>query len=673
MQPAQPPQRLAEYLTVGEAAEFLGVSPWTLRNWDRAGKLDTLRNPKNGYRIYRREDLETLLRLQVPGGRLQHPDQQDWSEGGDGDHIVQFYESDGFLTGSVSRFLGAALGAGDGAILIATRTHREAIQRKLRSRGLNLSVARAEGQLVSLDAAETLGQFMVGDFPDPERFQEVIGEVVAGVGRGRPRVKAFGEMVALLWAEGKREGAIRLEELWNDLQKTHPFSLYCAYPIRAFNGPAQEVPFHEVCTCHSRVLPAESYAALPGEGERLVTIARLQQKAQALEAEIAHRQEVEARLIAVQAALREADRRKNEFLAVLAHEERNYLAPIRNAVEALRRLDPGRPDTCWAIDVVHRQVSQLTRLVDDLLDLTRIAQGKLQLRKETVELAEVVHQAVETCQPLVESRRHTLSVSLPSARVRLEGDRTRLAQVLTNLLTNSAKYTPEGGRIWLTGQPDGAEVIIRVRDNGVGIPPERLAGIFEMFSQVEETLGRSQGGLGIGLSLVRSVVELHGGTVQAGSAGPGQGSTFTVRLPALRGGKDEEEQGKAESASAGETAICRILVVDDNRDAAESLAMLLRFAGHEVHTAHTGPAALTAAGKFRPGVVLLDLGLPGMDGLEVARRLRRDYSAHEMRLVALTGYGSDEDRRQCHEAGFDDHLLKPVELDALERLLAGAG
>ncbi len=664
MHPQQPSRNLAEYLTVGEAAEFLGVSPWTLRNWDRDGKLRTLRHPKNGYRIYRREDLEALLRPEALQGWLSNrlTPLFDGVEPGESGHFVQFYESDAFLVGSVSRFLGAALGAGDGAVLLATREHRTAIQRKLRARGLNLSVARAQGQLVALDAAETLGRFLVGGFPDPARFREVVGGVLTQVARRYPRVRAFGEMVALLWAEGRREAAIRLEALWNDLQETHSFALCCAYPIRAFAGEGNEAPFDTICTSHSHVLPAESYAKLTGETERLQVIARLQQKAQALEAEIVHRREAEA-------ALREADRRKNQFLAVLAHEERNYLAPIRNAAEALRRLPPTDPGVRWAIDVVHRQVTQLTRLVDDLLDMTRIAQGKLKLQKEPVDLAEVVAAAVETCQPLVESRRQTLTVTLAPAPVWLEGDRTRLGQVVTNLLTNSAKYTPEGGRIWLTAQREGDEVILRVRDSGVGIPPERLASIFEMFAQVEETLERSQGGLGIGLSLVRSVVHLHGGTVEASSDGPGQGSLFTVRLPVLPDEGPGPERGEPIPQAAAEAPACRILVVDDNRDAAESLALLLRLGGHEVRTAHDGPAALDAARGFRPGLVLLDLGLPGMDGLEVARRLREDYPRQEMVLVALTGYGTENDRRQTHEAGFDDHFVKPVEPESLLRLL----
>jgi CheY-like chemotaxis protein len=315
-----------------------------------------------------------------------------------------------------------------------------------------------------------------------------------------------------------------------------------------------------------------------------------------------------------------------------------------------------------------RQVQQLGRLVDDLLDLSRIARGKMQLRKEWVDLGQAVQRAAEASRPLLEARRHEWAVSAPASPVRLLADPTRLEQVLTNLLNNAARYTPEGGRIRLTAATEGGEAVVRVRDTGIGIPPEMLSRIFGLFAQVERPQERAGGGLGIGLSLVKSLTELHGGSVEAHSAGPGQGSEFVVRWPLPTQGAPEGVPAPPQGPAATERAI-RVLLVDDNVDAAESLAMLLRLWGHEVAVAHDGPAALRAAAAQRPQVALLDIGLPGMDGHEVARRLRSQPGLGPVVLVALTGWGQDEDRRRSQEAGFDHHLTKPVELSALRELL----
>ncbi len=366
--------------------------------------------------------------------------------------------------------------------------------------------------------------------------------------------------------------------------------------------------------------------------------------------------------------LLEADRRKDEFLAMLAHELRNPLAPLRNAALLLQQPGVDRPFVERTGEMMGRQVQQLGRLVDDLLDLSRIARGKMQLRKEWVDLGQAVQRAAEASRPLVEARRHELTVSLSDAPVRLLADPTRLEQVLTNLLTNAARYTPEGGRIWLTAAVEGGEAVVRVRDTGIGIPPEMLSRIFGLFAQVERQEERSQGGLGIGLSLVKSLTEMHGGTVEANSNGPGQGSEFIVRWPLPTEEASASVKAAPQQGPAIERAV-RVLLVDDNVDAAESLAMLLRLWGHEVAVAHDGPAALRAAAAQRPQVALLDIGLPGMDGYELARRLRSQTGLGPVVLVALTGWGQDEDRRRSHEAGFDHHLTKPVELAALQELL----
>ncbi len=370
-------------------------------------------------------------------------------------------------------------------------------------------------------------------------------------------------------------------------------------------------------------------------------------------------------------ALREANRRKDEFLAMLAHELRNPLAPISNALHIIRGNGPPVPELVWARDVIDRQLRQMTRLVDDLLDVSRVSRGKIELRKERVELSAVVSSALEASRPLIDKRGQELTVALPPEPVYLDADPMRLAQVLLNLLNNAAKYTEPGGRIALRAGLGGGHITVRVTDTGAGIPPEMLSHIFEMFTQVDRTLDRSQGGLGIGLTLVRTLVEMHGGTVEAHSEGPGRGSEFVLRLPQL---KDEGQRAKDEGeASVGPSSLVlhpsrRILVVDDNRDAAESLSVLLRLLGNEVRTAHDGVEAVASATEFRPDVVLLDIGLPKLNGYEAARRIR-EQQGDAVVLIALTGWGQDEDRRRSSEAGFNHHMTKPVEFEELQRLL----
>jgi two-component system CheB/CheR fusion protein len=368
-------------------------------------------------------------------------------------------------------------------------------------------------------------------------------------------------------------------------------------------------------------------------------------------------------------ALREADGRKDEFLATLAHELRNPLAPIRNAVEILRVKEPEDPDLRWARDVIDRQAQQLTRLVDDLLDVSRITRGTIELRRERVELGTLLERAVETSRPAIEAGRHQLTVTLPEEPLKLEADLTRIAQVLSNLLNNAAKYTRPGGHIHLSAGREGGEAVIRVRDDGIGIPPAMLSSIFEMFMQADTSLDRAQGGLGIGLTIAKRLVEMHGGTIAAASEG--RGSELTVRLPLAPESEPVGVDGRDQASASPGTAL-RILVVDDNEDAAETLAMLLRLAGNDVHTVHDGPGALTVVAEQRPHVVFLDIGMPGMNGFEVASRLRQKEETRDVLLVALTGWGQEEDRRRSKEAGFDHHLVKPLDPKALDELLARA-
>jgi PAS domain S-box-containing protein len=370
-------------------------------------------------------------------------------------------------------------------------------------------------------------------------------------------------------------------------------------------------------------------------------------------------------------------RRKDEFLAMLAHELRNPIAPIRYAAHRLRSGDPTPARLQWARDVIDRQVDQLTRLVDDLLDISRITRGKVSLDVKPVYVDAIVARAVEAARPLVEARKQELKVTRPAERLRVQGDATRLEQVVSNLLNNAVKFTPERGQIAVVIEAERAIdrqawVRIAVTDSGVGITPSAIPAMFNLFAQADATQGRSQGGLGIGLTLVRSFVEMHGGMVSGSSEGPGRGSTFVVRLPLLSEGATQAPVAKAVhpfGATAG-VAPRKILVVDDNRDVAESLSLWLLDSGHDVRVAHTGESALEQAEVFHPDVMFIDVGLPGMSGHETARRLRAMPDLKGIVLVAVTGYGQDDDRRQSREAGFDHHCIKPLSEEALAGLLA---
>jgi CheY-like chemotaxis protein len=368
-------------------------------------------------------------------------------------------------------------------------------------------------------------------------------------------------------------------------------------------------------------------------------------------------------------ALMEADRRKDDFLAVLAHELRNPLAPIRNSLEAMK-LDQVTQTQRKPLEIIERQLSNLVRLVDDLLDVSRITSGKLELRLEEVALSDIVEAALETVRPYVDRARHRLEVRMPAIPIRLQADRMRLAQVLANLLHNSAKYTPPGGLIRLHAELTAEGIEIRVEDNGIGIPLQSLQHVFRMFAQMEGVRGRTVGGLGIGLALVKVLVEMHGGTVDAQSEGEGRGSTFIVRLPrsAIRAG--DAPVSHEPHAKPAQAALHRILVVDDNRDSALSMTMLLELLGHETRQAHDGVEAIEAAAQFQPDVILMDIGMPNMDGLEATRRIRQLALPRQPFIVALTGWGQQTDRLLTQEAGVDHHLVKPVALDTVTDLLS---
>jgi PAS domain S-box-containing protein len=368
-------------------------------------------------------------------------------------------------------------------------------------------------------------------------------------------------------------------------------------------------------------------------------------------------------------ALREADRRKDEFLATLAHELRNPLAPIRNALQIIR-LTPDRAARDQACILMQRQLEQMVRLVDDLLDVSRITRGKLELRREQVQLAAVINSAVETSRPMIDHLGHELTVKLPRQPIIVDADLTRLAQVFSNLLNNSAKYTDRGGHIWLTAERQGTDVLVSVRDTGIGIAANQLPHIFQMFSQVDSSLERSHGGLGIGLTLVKRLVEMHGGRIEARSEGLGKGAEFVVRLPNVVGAAGPQAAGGNDEPVSPRSSL-RILIVDDNRDGADSLAMLLRIMGNDTRTAYDGQRGVDVAEEFRPDVVLFDIGLPKLNGYEACRCIREQPWGRGVVLIAVTGWGQEEDRRRSHEAGFDRHMVKPVDPQELLKLLAG--
>ena len=451
------------------------------------------------------------------------------------------------------------------------------------------------------------------------------------------------------------------------------------------------VPFQGIQTCRVKkdgtLIDVSLWAApLPApEGMRVLAIVDDITERQRL---VADRGRLEEELRQRVEELAAADRRKDEFLAMLAHELRNPLAAISNAGHVLDRKGTGGdgprdPRSHELLAMIGRQIRHLSRLVDDLLDVSRFSRGRIELRKEPVELRRAIEGAVETVRPLAEQRRHRLTVSLPEEPLWMEADLTRIEQVLANLLHNAAKFTEPGGSIDLIATaaitaitaPEGSEAVIQVRDDGAGISPELLPNVFDLFVQEERSLARSRGGLGIGLTLVRALVERHGGSIEAASEGPGRGSTFTVRLPLMAGdvnagaGLTPAREGTSPSPTHGEAEPARVLLVEDNLDAAEALGELLRMWGHEVEMAHDGVSALRTARQTRPGVVLLDIGLPGMDGYEVARELRSMPGLTATRLIALTGYGQESDRHRSRLAGIDHHLVKPVDLEQLRALL----
>jgi signal transduction histidine kinase len=492
---------------------------------------------------------------------------------------------------------------------------------------------------------------------------------------GAPRA-AFAKLghprnTALFSPTFRGEGPVRSEDVTRDprygslgphhgMPQGHlPVRSYLAAPVKSRSG---EVLGGLLCghpepgrfseRSERLLVGVASQAAIAIDNARLYEAAQIQ---------IADRERAEA-------ALRENDRRKDEFLATLAHELRNPLAPIRQAALVSRSANATEEQKAWGHEVITRQVHNMSLLLDDLLDISRITRGTLELRRQPTTLAAVVDSAVETARPAIDDKRHTLTIDLPDPAIELEVDPLRLSQVLSNLLTNAAKYTDPEGHIAVYATQDGGEVVIHVSDDGIGISAEQLPNIFEMFSQVREIQERSAGGLGIGLALSRGLIELHGGRITARSAGLGKGSEFAVHLPI--GTIRHAEPATRTPPELASSRQRRVLVADDNVDAGESLAMLLRLDGHDVQLARNGPEALELFERTRPEIAILDIGMPGLSGYDVARRIRQHHQSTEVTLIALTGWGQESDKARAASAGFDHHFTKPVEPGELSALLS---
>jgi signal transduction histidine kinase len=442
----------------------------------------------------------------------------DWRGISEPEHFVQFYETDSFLLNSLSDFIGAGLCAGDACIVVAREAYREGLDERLRANGLDVAAASACGQYVSLDASETLSRLTIDGTPDAGRFVETIGGIIERAAAGQRRVRIFGEMVALLWAEEKHSAALRLEELWNHLGETHSYSLFCAYPLSGFAEESLAGALGDVCTAHSRVVPAESYTALTNADERLRTIIQLQQKVGLLEM--------------ARAEAERANRLKDEFLATISHELRTPLTAILGWANMLRSGSLDESTAARAVETIERNARSQAQLIEDILDVSRAFTGKLRLIIGPVDAASVINAAIDSVQLAAETKGVKLEVALDASACCVSGDAGRLQQVLWNLLSNSIKFTPSGGRIEVRlERAGGPNLQIRVSDTGEGISRDFLPFIFDRFRQADGSSTRTHGGLGLGLAIVRYLVELHGGTVRAESPGAGYGATFTIMLP----------------------------------------------------------------------------------------------------------------------------------------------
>ncbi|HEX8845560.1 MAG TPA: ATP-binding protein [Pyrinomonadaceae bacterium] len=753
----------------------------------------------------------------TPGGNLnafEAAPRSDWNGMTETDHFVQFYETDAFLLNSLSKYIGTGLGAGDGCIVVANKAHRDSLERSLNAKGLDMAAASARGQYVSLDPAETLSKFTVDGEPEPRRFAEVIGSAIKRTREGRARVRVFGDMVALLCGQGNHDAAIRLEQMWNDLRRAHSFSLFCAYPMHGFADESLTSHLSDICSLHTRIIPAENYSELTDDDARLRTITLLQHKARMLEREVAERKQAEEQLRRKEHELRDfienaplglhwvgpdgtilwanqaeldmlgyskeeyigrpigefhadrqmiddilrrlmnketlhsyeaqlrckdgsirhvlissnvlwengkfrhtrcftrditerrraelerecllvqeqmaraeaeaANRLKDEFLATVSHELRTPLTAIMGWSHMLQdgRLDEAT--ITHGLETIERNARAQAQLVEDILDVSRVITGKLRLNIGPVDVAAVINAAIDSVQLAADSKEIQLEVTLdPSAR-HVSGDANRLQQIVWNLLSNAIKFTPAGGSVRVLLERAGSQVQLRVSDTGDGISPDFLPYIFDRFRQADGTITRQHGGLGLGLAIVRHLVELHGGTVHADSDGVGRGATFTINLPlapsqkrgmsltesaeSLRSNEEAEAQAQPLPSIAG----VRVLLVDDDQDTINMLAFALTEFKAVVQTATSAAEALEVLEWYKPDVLVSDLAMPGEDGYSLIHKVRglEASGVNQIPAVALTAYVRVEDRMRALSAGFNMFVPKPVEPNELITVIA---
>ena len=610
--------------------------------------------------------------------RLNYAPRSSWEDIGDDEHFVQFYEADGFLLNSVSGFVAKALTSGAAAMVVATPEHRRGLDELLLANGLDVIGAKSNGSYVSLDAAETLSKFMVNGRPDRARFNDYVGEAIERVKKSHGRLHAFGEMVALLWTEGNYAGAMELEAFWNDLQKSHSFTLFCAYPMSELCEEKFSDSHGSICGVHSRVLPAESYAEVLDPDARLRVIARLQQQAASLETEVKQRREVEERLRMAlageqiaRAEAETANRMKDEFLATVSHEIRTPLNAIMGWAHLLRtgRLDEATVKR--AVETIDRNAKSQAQLIEDILDVSRMITGKLRLNNEPVDLSAVINAAIDSVQLAIDSKDLRLEVTLdPLARHTL-GDANRLQQIVWNLLANAIKFTPTGGRIEVKVERAAGEVQLRVSDNGQGIGASFLPFIFDRFRQADGTTTREHGGLGLGLAIVRHLVELHGGTIKAFSDGEGRGATFSLTLPLATPGSSRRQRVTGNLSTTGLSDRLfnsmptlndvRVLVIDDDPDTLQILQVMLSESNATVETALSVKEALKIFEWFLPQVVVSDLAMPGEDGYSLINQIRALEGGQRIPAIALTSYVRVEDRARALSAGFNMFVPKPIQ------------
>jgi len=521
----------ADLLTVQEAADFLGVNPGTIRRWAQSSELRGLKIGVRGDWRFSKEDIMNMAHSTLPQAlQLQeytpttedltntHVPRLDWSHMGKRDHFVQFYESDAFLIDSLSGFISSGLRAGDVCIVVATELHRKSLDEKLMTYGIDIEASRARGLYMVFDAQATLSQFMVDGFPDAERFTQTVGTILQHASDGGFHIQAYGEMVAILWAEGNHAGALQLEKLWNNLAKKYSFTLFCAYPMNGFDANSHADFFGEIGHSHTKVIPTESYATLDTTDARLHEIALLQQKAKSLESEIAKRKKVEER--------------KDEFIALASHELKTPVTSLKAYAQVLQKQFETQGDIKSATHLLkmNTQINKLTTLITDLLDISKIENGKLQFHNDFFSIDSMVEEIIEEVQRI--DSRHTIS-TIGKTQKMLYGDQDRIGQVLTNLLTNAIKYSPDSKDIQVSLTSNAKEVTVSVQDFGVGILAEEQEHIFDRYYREEGTIQQTFPGLGLGLYIAAKIVREHQGRIWVESE-KGKGSTFSFTFPLIK-------------------------------------------------------------------------------------------------------------------------------------------